>query len=928
MLVGGVLLLGLLGQQQPVYAMVPYIPSRLFFQSNHNSTRAYLLQPTANQHQQETVQLLALNLSHIEVNDPPFVVLQESVPFASDAAGNAWVAFTIDAGGVVVYAGHCREPQPGTIWTFHPDDSDAVGNGAWSSAPAIAGTGRSDGIGPRYLAGGFGFASSKNGSAPTLYTFGGLCPQTDDGDNNSDWVSMSNYSRVLTVLKPTESSSPSRYEVSAIEAKNAPVAEAGSAVTPLALTTSTTAEGKVLQQGDYLFLGGHTQDAFINISSLALLSLPQQAWSFRSMDPTVEDIDQKDIAVGSPDPVDSRSGHSAVMTTDRTRVVVYGGWIANTATPAKPQLVILNIPEVYGGTTPDWSWSVPSQPDGSDLSPGHGIFGHAAMMLPGDVMLIAGGYNIPASEKRAYSDIEANARVFLYNVTSNSWLSSYTHPDSETHDTSSSSGPLSVGGKVGVAVGSLAAALVILAVLLFFWRRKRWARRRFRERELRKLALGAERPHVFTEPGMAASYRGPGPMMEEKQRGSFLSNSLQPQAMYGGMHAATASEPEKMGLLVDNMPSPLRRGSHAAGSFHLARLQSYDQWRGSHGMGSIHPIDEREEFDMPPSKTLPREQCSPSRAKESYVDTLASHPASKHVDNIPQNRADHGERPSSESRDELEGTSSNPSDSPVETAPSILRSIADSARIRLVSGSDASGPSTKADSIGSDRQKPVETTTGQRDTAHHPVHHESLPLPFDQTSATDSFATAPTSLKRSWQEAETLLRTGFERDTSPPESPIRFSAVSTNLKQTSVTWMESLKRTFSRERFTPPTTPEGTAQDAVPPVTENEETPAAEVPRRPVSVSNSYLQLRRGPRDWAVDVPEDYFPGREDNAHDEDEDWDVEAAAKGRLVQVTYTVPKAKLRVVNAGVGDLVLGDDSDESDRAERVSINEVKRE
>jgi len=33
---------------------------------------------------------------------------------------------------------------------------------------------------------------------------------------------------------------------------------------------------------------------------------------------------------------------------------------------------------------------------------------------------------------------------------------------------------------------------------------------------------------------------------------------------------------------------------------------------------------------------------------------------------------------------------------------------------------------------------------------------------------------------------------------------------------------------------------------------------------------------------------------------DEEEDWDVEAAAERRLVQVMFTVPKQRLRVVNA----------------------------
>jgi hypothetical protein len=45
----------------------------------------------------------------------------------------------------------------------------------------------------------------------------------------------------------------------------------------------------------------------------------------------------------------------------------------------------------------------------------------------------------------------------------------------------------------------------------------------------------------------------------------------------------------------------------------------------------------------------------------------------------------------------------------------------------------------------------------------------------------------------------------------------------------------------------------------------------------------------------------------------DDEDWDVELAAEGRLVQITYTIPKERLRVVNAGAGDRVIGDDVSE---------------
>jgi hypothetical protein len=53
----------------------------------------------------------------------------------------------------------------------------------------------------------------------------------------------------------------------------------------------------------------------------------------------------------------------------------------------------------------------------------------------------------------------------------------------------------------------------------------------------------------------------------------------------------------------------------------------------------------------------------------------------------------------------------------------------------------------------------------------------------------------------------------------------------------------------------------------------------------------------------------------DDEDDDDDDDWDVEAAAEGRVVQVTFTVPKEKLRVVNAGVGDQIDDDEEEEEE-------------
>ena len=61
-----------------------------------------------------------------------------------------------------------------------------------------------------------------------------------------------------------------------------------------------------------------------------------------------------------------------------------------------------------------------------------------------------------------------------------------------------------------------------------------------------------------------------------------------------------------------------------------------------------------------------------------------------------------------------------------------------------------------------------------------------------------------------------------------------------------------------------------------------------------------FWQKRQGARDW--DVGEQERGKRGDNDQDgSDEEWDVESAVEKRVVQVMFTVPKEKLRVVNRG---------------------------
>jgi hypothetical protein len=66
------------------------------------------------------------------------------------------------------------------------------------------------------------------------------------------------------------------------------------------------------------------------------------------------------------------------------------------------------------------------------------------------------------------------------------------------------------------------------------------------------------------------------------------------------------------------------------------------------------------------------------------------------------------------------------------------------------------------------------------------------------------------------------------------------------------------------------------------------------IPRRAASDA-AFWKSKRGAQDWGE---EDKAPGE----RGEDEEWDVEAAARNRVVQLMFTVPREQLRVVNADV--------------------------
>ena len=910
--VGAYLAATLLLLVSPALAAIPYTPSHLLYSSQQDASFAYLLR-SAGTGETTTTQFLSLNVSgEVDASHPQYTTLLPEAPFRSRNRSSAIVPVVDQHGIVKVYAGDCHtDLRQSRLWQFTADANSSIGNGTWEEF-ALEDETNANLQGPNFLSTGFAYAFS-NSSNSSLYTFAGMCPQLLGP--GPTWVTAANYSRSMTVLSQTVSDRNTTYKASTTGDRAPPIAEAGFAVTPLQLSYSSTASGKLLQKQDFLLIGGHTQQAFLNMSQLAIFSLPQSSWSFVTVDSAREKA-KPGLAVRETPAVEPRSGHTAVLSPDGSKVIVFGGWVGNTSVPAEPQLAVLEIGAEYTGSG-DWAWRVPS-PKGTSmgLASSTGVYGHGAAMLPGGVMVIAGGYQISKLSKRIDSEPQRSSQVLLYNVTSDSWISSYTNPDTSRHDgsthettgtisaapaaptapepSSHSSSSRKVGLGTGLGIGIPAAAG--LAIFLWLSYRKRRVRQS-RDQGLRQLALGAQRPHFWgrDEPDVASSIRKP------PTRGGDARNAYPwtRNDEFGGAskwtdHGDIAAE--RTGLLMD-VPGP-SRFPHLSPNMRMYRPPLYDTgYRRGDAAHDIHRIDEREEDETHSLQRMTTCESGYPHTEASFVTPRSTRRESEPAS--PSGSRDH------EFISHTDGRSTSPN-----------------RRNRILPDLSISQPSSGRVSP----EKPGSTST------------HSKAFSQDKRYSSDSYSTANTTLSQRRAEGEHLLREEDAEPTSPVGTFLKPLFIP---KPRAAEWLGNVRRVLSATRKRPPTSPETTEPEPAtagmasgvdrrstvlgsPP----KKSAAADsrLPRRSVSASAELLRRKQGARDWSAgnslsrdmtnlhplpSARDDFAlagPSRGVNNHaavDEDDDWDVEGAAEGRRVQVTFTVPKEKLRVVNATAGDM-----------------------
>lgn len=947
-------------------AGLPYNPSYIWTSISQDNPVAYSLVPGSSK--TDELQFRSIKLSKpFDVDSPPFSKLP-APPLPDDDDNDdidAMIPASDGDGMPIIYTGNCQTDNA-SVWHFKVDNDDGDGeDGTWSISPVRQGDEETELKGPNYLASAITFPSSDQDSMPSIFVFGGMCPTTIDGSDT--WVSAANYSRSMLSLRADTAASDTEYSHAVLSIRSPPVAEAGFSMTPLLPAYSNSSTGKQTRQQGFVLIGGHTQNAFINMSQVALFSLPEESWNYVLAEDDTESSSRQDQGL------EPRSGHTAVLTADGSKIIVFGGWVGDISVPAEPQLAILNLGEEYGGSG-DWEWSVPeSSPNG--LRKHTGIFGHGATMLPGDIMLVIGGYEIPErSAKRSSPQLNPSDQVYLLNTTSGTWMTSYTAPKELTAG-GDSKGPLSstsqkTGLGVGVGVGVPLAALSIFCIIYFFRNRQTREHKKSREQALRNLALGAERPH-FEPPETDGSFS---PMRETESR-------QQQQPLFSGAHDGAArsyyenndnwaedtpSAAERTGLLVE-VPSPTRglRPNARAKTHQSAPFQ--DDPRKNIKFSRIHPIDEGEEY-YGVGISQPKLAAGQRDSKNSgFSDPFRDPPSPSKTlfpSLIPQDQGDDSRVQSWRHTVGNDGEYVNP--------PHMVPSDDQERTLSNISGNSGSGQSTSSHQTNT---IPLQRNPSHASRINTPPFDAAINNPRLRSTEADrnlydgrSMADRPqsqVSFGELQAESGSLLGLPPIWMDTRADSPTK-SSTSTRTK--AMEWAGSVRRALS---LLSKNEDAGRSQaDMSDPIRETRRlqrslssSPAKSfysaqedrsqgsgsagsinLPRRAVSTSSSALRLKQGAKDWNAKRssaesstllrsrtyagPSTYDQasssggrlsrssgslGNEDYDYD-DEDWDVEAAAEGRVVQVTYTVPKEKLRVVNAGAGDNI--DDNDDDNR------------
>jgi hypothetical protein len=937
---------------------LPYVPTTILPLSdssacdNHTNRGLYIFSPT-----DTSVDLLFLNTSSkLGASSLKPRTLTSGLPFAGQSRTSAFTASVADDGTLTVFAGDCSIPGSEAIWTYgQVVSTSSAPEWAKHTAPQSSTTTSTPGA-PYLLGGSLSFSSTiaPGMSPPVTYVYGGMCPW--ENASVATWQSAGTYSNRMLKVSAANSREGTIYTTESTSSIGPPIAEAGFTFTALTPAISNRS-GTVTQEISYVLLGGHTQRAFINMSTAAVWNLPEETWNIVYVNPPAPTYGNTELAIKAvAGTVESRSGHTAVLNEDGTALVIYGGWVGDLSQAATPQLVILEM----GASQTDWQWSIP------ELQPtGPGIYGHGAVLLPGNVMMVYGGYTTSSAAKRA-----TDKQPMFLNLTSLTWSNEYTNPSppssTASSPTGSSTGASSAStsastgsgsgqshtSKLGLGLGlGIGIPLLLVLIALAIWFRRRQRQRRLRREEVvRGLAQDAGRflsadddemvenehfgsnwfpptwngtaAHDWYTGGSDPYVRGSRSLGYETLRGKGNPSyppPLPPVAAASGM----------------NRPRSAARGLYLP-TTGIGSGGGYEFGPGG-GMAGIHPIYEAEDEDGEvaaaaerSTSVSPEHPLDDASASDPFV-TPATTPRgpgpSGGVYFPPPCRSsttpspEHHPPPSRHQAQDAEvqewvsdidaadavltarigphggTTTTTTSLTPPKQTSRTTRSRRNSLSFPLESdeartGSNLSesarsnfsfaGGASRSDSVRVAGGEPKRTNSSSGSSSH--TYNTAKTHGNGNGNGNAGF----TGLR---EEGPSLLlgsaARGYspehqndddDRDSSPPGSPSKHKPRRS--------WLGSLRRVFSGSG-----TPEGSSRTESPEGGGGGSGSDYEPRLGGMGPGGRLLRRKQGREAWA-----------DEQAGEDEDEWDVERAVEQRLVQIMFTVPKERLRVVNAEV--------------------------
>lgn len=915
----------------------PSNPTRIL-SSTQDPRTAYVLQPIA-------VDSLQFSLSSVKLSGVlnPLSLNQKaiygSLPFLSNSSNAPWNAVMNKMGVITVYTGSCG--RSGQMWKLDTRGGGKSERGHWVqeglSQDASAATG------PRYLSSAITF--SKNASAVTddsdYYFFGGMCRWGNPDASN--WQSAGHYSRNMVSLMSSYQNGHVHFQDGLATTRDPPIAQAGQSLTALPAAYSNHSESSQTKQQSFVLIGGHTEAAFINMSQIALWSLPQAAWAYF---PVAEDDVKKrtyPTVRRARTQIEPRTGHTATLSSNGKKIVIIGGWVANTNTPAQPQIVMLNVASKYGGEG-EWSWSVPETGITNGLEPGAGIYGHDAIMLNGDILLVMGGFSIaPTRSTVKKQGPTLNPRAYLLNTTSGCWLPFYDIPKQESIKQPVLPNMLpktsqGVGIGVGLVLGAISSIALASFCLWYVQRGRRLneegkeklqelqqnshfsqlgnrdrsliMRRAFRVSSIElfedRRTVGQETPEF--EYGIARCCRKAGP-------------SIEPQSPIRGLSRRVSESYAYDKRMKRNMGSLEKRSSNTSSrcSFEVEPFEGQERITTLSNLGRQNLfIAKRNASWNHPLHSPPQYRQSLSERdqemQEWVQDWQRAAAELMYTPDEQQRSLQGGNSSSGPSRRTLPASPSSAQASSLDQPADLVLSSACTSlswlealvnvfstkapaggRISLAEGKTIASTPLQKVQRGSRFVMPgiaLSTTRNLPDTARLMVE------------ASDKlYSIGPTSLASSQMNERALSNVDHSRGRGGPWSFSRskrnegrsaqLNRTMTGAKTTSIATNmiscdrgDRLCRSLARE---------------------SELSGRGHLPELGSADDASFLRPRRGARDWHVDDHDEPIRLQRPSESDcqlQDEDWDVERAANDREVQLMFTIPWQELRVVNVDDGE------------------------